>query len=204
MSDANGTEPPTNVPVSLRSVKRYAENPLIDPAAVRGKKKTTAVIGRDPHGNFKTGEVTGHSAILVTRQIDAEAFVKVFDEGIRAAFDLTGAGFKVFQLVLKIVATGKMQDDKIYLHMSYATDPKSPLKMSDKTFWRGMRELIAKQFIAASTEPFLYWINPHLFFKGDRLVIVNEYVREQTKKVLRDSAVALPAAPPNLFTEGHE
>jgi hypothetical protein len=198
MSASHGTPDPSVVPASLRSVTRYAMNPLIVPREVRSKKKTVRILGKGLIPDMTTGEVVAEHGIFVSKQVDEGTFVKLFDEGIKAAFDLTGPGFKVFQLVLKLVATGKMQDDKISLHISSATDPTSSLRMSDKTFWRGLRELISKQFIAASTVPTFFWINPHLFFKGDRLTIVNEYVRAnntketEPKQVAPEHVLALP------------
>lgn len=48
--------------------------------------------------------------------------------------------------------------------------------MSEKTFNRGLRELLDKGFIAPKT-PGLFWVNPALFFKGDRVRFVREYKR---------------------------
>lgn len=192
MSAANGTSEPEIVPIRLRSARRYAENPLINPKAVSSRKKTVRVLRGGHYADLVTGEHVAQTGVFISKEIDEATFVKVFDAGIRAAFDLKPAGFKVFQLVLKLVASGKMQDDQITLHVSYATDTKSPLRMSDKTFWRGLRELMMKQFIATSTVPSLYWINPHLFFKGDRLTIVNEYIREQKKPAIASATKSSP------------
>ena len=40
----------------------------------------------------------------------------------------------------------------------------------------GLRELLAKGFLAPRS-PNLYWVNPALFFKGDRVAFVKEYRR---------------------------
>ena len=56
--------------------------------------------------------------------------------------------------------------------------------MSEKTFQRGLRELLGKSFLAPKL-PNVYWVNPALFFKGDRVMFVREYRRRsaQTKAV---------------------
>jgi Firmicute plasmid replication protein (RepL) len=179
MSGANGTSHASSVPVRLRGLTRYATNPLLDTTEVRSKRKTTRALSRGSLIASQTGESVSDTALYSTKEVDEATFVKVFDAGIQAAFDLTGPAFKVFQLVLRLVASGRMQGDQILMHVSLATDPTSPLKMSDKTFWRGMKELVEKRFIAAGTIPGSYWINPHLFFKGDRLLIVNEYIKQK-------------------------
>jgi hypothetical protein len=52
--------------------------------------------------------------------------------------------------------------------------------MSERTFNRGLRELMEKQFIAPKT-PNLFWVNPALFFKGDRVMFVKEYRRRSKR-----------------------
>jgi hypothetical protein len=76
--------------------------------------------------------------------------------------------------------------------------------MSEDTYWRGMRELIAKKFLAAHTIPHRYWLNPHFFVKGSTLTIVRRYeiaaAKAQTVEQLPASPPAtLPAVPPSLF-----
>jgi hypothetical protein len=46
--------------------------------------------------------------------------------------------------------------------------------MSDRTFHGGLKELLAKGFLAPKA-PNQYWVNPALFFKGDRVAFVREY-----------------------------
>ena len=47
-----------------------------------------------------------------------------------------------------------------------------------------MKELLTKKFIAEALEPHKFWINPHLFFNGDRMSFVREY-RIKTEKEIK-------------------
>jgi hypothetical protein len=70
--------------------------------------------------------------------------------------------------------------------------------MSEDTYWRGLRELIGKKFLAAHTVPHRYWLNPHFFVKGDAFIIARRYERaaqEKAKAVQHEP----PALPPSLF-----
>ena len=58
--------------------------------------------------------------------------------------------------------------------------------ISKASFHNAMKELLAKKFIAESVEPHKFWINPHLFFNGDRMSFVREY-RLKSEKELRAS-----------------
>ena len=48
------------------------------------------------------------------------------------------------------------------------------LDMSDRTFHNGLKELIAKGFLKPKL-PNQFWVNPALFFKGDRVAFLREY-----------------------------
>ena len=52
------------------------------------------------------------------------------------------------------------------------------IDMSEATFNRGLRELLSKGFISPRT-PSVYWVNPALFFKGDRVAFIREYRRKR-------------------------
>ena len=46
--------------------------------------------------------------------------------------------------------------------------------MSKYTFNNGLKELLEKQFLFPRS-PNEYWVNPALFFKGDRVAFLKEY-----------------------------
>jgi hypothetical protein len=47
--------------------------------------------------------------------------------------------------------------------------------MSESTYFRGMKELIEKGFIAASTKTNIYYLNVDYMFSGNRLAFIKEY-----------------------------
>lgn len=161
---------------NLRYIKKHMENPLVEAGEIKSKQKTVRAFGTGSMVDTITGEVMAGTAIVVRKSVDEEHFVKVFAEGVKASFDLKPSGFKVFQLVLKAAQSGAFGADSIYLYfMNAVEDPDMPI--SRQTFHKGLKELIEKKFVAASTQPNIYWINPHLFFKGDRVAFVTEYIR---------------------------
>lgn len=163
---------------NLRYIEKYAQNPLVEPQEIKTKQKTVRPIGTGNMVDTITGEVMAGTAVVVRQTVDEEHFVKVFQEGIKAAYDLTPAGYKTFQIVLKATQAEAVGADKIYLHfMDAVEDPDMPI--SRQTFHKGLKELLAKGFVAASDRPSIFWINPHLFFKGDRVAFVKEYVRRK-------------------------
>jgi hypothetical protein len=148
--------------MNLKRVPRYSENPLVAAGEIKTKQKTVRPFGTGNMVDTITGEVMAGTAIVVRQTVDEEHFVKVFSEGVKAT------------------QRASVGEDKIYLHfMDAVEDPDMPI--SQQTFHRGLKELLAKGFVAASDRPNMFWINPHLFFKGDRVAFVKEYIRRKPK-----------------------
>jgi len=158
------------------------ENPLLQPTTVEVRRRTVrAGRGRDLV-DAETGEITAVATVQTIEERDDTEFVKVFADGVRAAYGLTRTGARVFQAVLEEYQNTPMARgyaDSIYLHFMDGGLSGRELDMSEKTFQRGLKELLAKDFLAPRS-PNLFWVNPALFFKGDRVRFVKEYRRRQT------------------------
>jgi hypothetical protein len=166
-----------------------------------GKKFTridgaTLITGQ---GSTDEGEHRMAQITQVTK-IDKNKFVKVFTDELRTFFDLKKSTQKILHIVLVELqkVPGK---DQIYLDHRHAirffTDVKAPDGkpiMSKPTFYKALKELINKGFLAESTQTNQYYINPSLFFNGDRLKLVKEYVitevaEAKERQSMRDSGV---------------
>lgn len=154
------------------------ENPFVQGTEIQTKYKTvrTRTAPRDLM-DPDTGEIVGASIIHTIEERDEEHFVKVFAEGVRAAFDLTKTGARVFQAVLGEYQRSKMTggySDSVNLIWFDDGLNGHALDMSDRTFHNGLRELIEKGFLKPKL-PNQFWVNPALFFKGDRVAFMREY-----------------------------
>jgi len=139
----------------------------------------------------QSGELVAASVIHQIQDKDSDEFVKVFAAGIAAAYELGRTAQRVFQSVLHEYERTPMHGgfaDSVYLAWFDDGLCGRSIGMSEKTFNRGLRELLDKGFIAART-PGVYWVNPSLFFKGDRVMFVKEY---------RRAVVARPVSPVSL------
>lgn len=165
------------------------ENPLLCPADVPiKKKKVWSGIPSKTLLDPSTGEITATSVVHQVEDKDDEHFVKVFSAGIAAAYELTRTGQRVFQAILQEYERSPMSRgyaEAVYL--SWFDDGLSgqDIGMSEKTFQRGLKELLGKSFISPRS-PNVFWVNPALFFKGDRFLLVKEYRRKSKESALRD------------------
>jgi hypothetical protein len=168
-----------STPVNLRRLTYSPnENPFMRGTEIQTKHKT--VRTRAAHRDLMdpdTGEIVGASIIHTIEERDEEHFVKVFAEGVKAAFDLTRTGARVFQAVLmeyqKAKMTGGFSDSVNLIWFDDGLNGHA-LDMSDRTFHNGLKELIEKGFLKPKL-PNQFWVNPALFFKGDRVAFMREY-----------------------------
>lgn len=173
---------------SKKGVAVYKENPFWEPQEVKIGSKIIRIAGGIHVNN--DGESVSHSGIHQVKEIDETQFVKIYTQNIKAFFNIKPTTQKVLMSILN--ATQKAPNaDSIYLNWFEVEDysKQHDLQISERSFYNAMKELLEKGFIAESERINQYWINPHLFFNGDRMIFIREY-RKKTKKeieLIRDS-----------------
>jgi hypothetical protein len=174
----------TEVKSTRRGVKLHKENPFLGNAAANTKQGMKRVSNQKDGGqmlmvNSGSGEIVGPAGFWHSQEVDRTQFVKLFVNGVKAFKELTGAGTKVFEL-LYLEMQKQIGKDKVYLSFSAVLQDITP--MSEATYARGMRELIAKNFVAPTTLQGWFFINPDYVWNGDRLAFVKEYRMKPTAK----------------------
>lgn len=165
-------------------------NPFLEPTTVEikanAKRRYVRTGSSQELVDPETGEVKAIAMIHSVEEKDDESFVKVFADGVKAAFGLQRAGARVFQAVLDTYQKEKMTGGYVaYLTLMWFDNGLngSAIGMSEFTFQRGLKELLAKNFLTPKM-PNQFWVNPALFFKGDRMAFVKEYRRRQPGQTL--------------------
>lgn len=157
-------------------------NPLMEPRQIQVKRRYVKTGRSEQLVNTTTGEVSGVSAHHTIEDRDDAEFVKVFAAGLKAFYDLSKTADRVFKLVLDHYQREPMSGgfaDSIYLAWFDGGLSGQHVGLSESTFNRGMRELVDKGFIYPRA-PSVYWVNPSMFFKGDRVLFIKEYRRRRT------------------------
>lgn len=175
-------------------------NPLLEPSEITVKRRYVKTGTAEELVNAKTGEIRQTAAIYTVDERDDAAFVKVFATGVAAAFDLSRTAYRVFQLVLQEYEHSPMRQgfaDSLELAWFNKGLCGRTVDMSEKTFQRGLKELLAKQFLAPRS-PSTFWVNPALFFKGDRVKFITEYRRKTTQE---PAPSPLPLAEPHALRQ---
>jgi hypothetical protein len=171
---------------SLKAIKAElmspGHNPLLQPQEIQTKRRLVKSGRSEQLINPATGEIAGVAAIHQVEERDDAEFVKVFAAGIAAAYDLSRTGQRVFQVVLseyeRTPMTGGYADSVELFWFGDGIEGRD-VGLSESTWNRGLRELLDKRFLWPRT-PTSFWINPALFFKGDRVMFIREYRRKRS------------------------
>lgn len=119
-----------------------------------------------------TGEIKGIGGMGFwwEEEVDTTRFVKLFLDGIKQAAGLSKTGIQVFELVYHQMRANPGSDE-IKLNQYVARDH----GMSDRTYQRGVRELLEKEFLFRSPSDGVFFVNIRFMFNGDRLAFVKAY-----------------------------
>ena len=161
---------------------RYDHNPFIGNAITNTKQGVKSISNKDGNRMMvvseNTGEIVAPAGFWQAQEVDKTQFVKLYVNGVKAFKDLSGAGTKVFE-VLYMKVQASIGTDTIWLTFPSLNQLETP--MGETTFYRGMKELLSKGFIAESLTPGMYYLNPDYMWNGDRLAFVKEYRLKPSK-----------------------
>jgi hypothetical protein len=178
MSNDLTDQPLTEEPAGTRrGVALYSESPFMIPGSTPTRmRRITNKRGDMTLINNDTGEIASQVAgFWESKIVDSESFVKLYVKGVKALAELTTTGTKMFEILYREMSHNPGKD-RVYLSHTMLTEEEKK-GISVATWTRGMSELMAKKFIAATTSTGWYWTNPSFAFNGDRITFAQTYRR---------------------------
>lgn len=161
--------------------KRYRYNPFreeVMESLVTGKRFIFASPSKEnafAMVSRQDGEDFGDIKFGTTEDVEKNQFLKIYADGVKMFLGLSSAGLKVFMVIFdRLLNESDFQADKIDLTYQFLTD-KEKEEISETTFYRGIRELIKRRFLAPALLKGVYWINANYVFKGKKITLVKEY-----------------------------
>jgi len=183
-----------------RGLPVYETNPSIPAKGTITKNRRTR-LGNEQKGliiDEGTGEILGRGGAVMYEweEVDKERFVKLFLSGLKQASGLSKAGLSIFEVVYNQVRENPNSDK---VELSYYMAAKQISGINDRTYQRGVRELLEKEFLFRSPFEGVFFINIKYMFNGDRLAFVKGYHvrRPGGQAELALDAPPLALAPPN-------
>lgn len=131
--------------------------------------------------NKNTGEVEGHMAAMIHRKVDEEKFIKVFVDKFSLFFGLSKRAQAIMSFIVKNL---RPNDDQITIQPEY--DNEEIGYKSKAPIFSGISELIDQGFIARTTLKHRYFINPNIFFNGNRISFIESYEKQMTQEGYRE------------------
>lgn len=161
---------------------QHRENPFI-PNMLFPKGTKSVAIGRSKDKRVVdtvTGEIDDSLFVSIKKEVDKEEFVKIFHSQLQTLFNLSKCALKVLSYFMSITKFNDeldfdLEDCKAYTGYS-----------SKESISNGIAELLKNEMIARGKNPYKYYANPSIFYKGDRIVLVTEYTQKR-KKGLEDA-----------------
>ena len=159
-----------------RGVSVYTTNPSV-PSQEDISRPRKAKIGNDQRGliiHEGSGEIlgTGGAVVYEWEEVDKERFVKLFLAGVKQAAGLSKAGLAIFEVVYNLVRENP-NSDEVKLNLYTASEHIEGI--NDRTYRRGLRELLDKEFLYRSPSEGVFFVNIRYMFNGDRLAFVKAY-----------------------------
>lgn len=191
-SKSEGVNLPQQVTTFIpQSKTRFQQNPFICAPQTRAKD---VLVGTSSHAlvDVDSGEIQGGTYIFKTQEVDKESFVKLYTAELYRWLDLSKSGQKLFNKILQIVSKEAINKDFIQLSFENCSDI-----MSKKTFYKSTAELIQIGIIAKGNYDTSYWINPAIFFNGNRVTFAKQLRLKQSEQARKDK----PPENLELFTE---
>lgn len=126
------------------------------------KGETVSVVDDD------TGEIRGRgfNAVIHEKHIDTERFVKLYAKGYEVLPKLSIPASKVLWFLIRYLG----YDDVITLNMDKAL--KETGYKSEAVIYRAISELKKHDIIANAYRNGMYYVNPTMFYRGNRLKLM--------------------------------
>lgn len=171
--------------VLKKTLPKYLTNPSLENMSVSTKNKKSFLNNGSKHLIIDegTGEHVGHmgAVFIEEKTVDTEQFIKLFAAGVEQLADLSASGYRMFKLVYGLMLENP-NTDKILIEYNDLCYLKK-WEQSQRTFQRGISELLLKEIIYQSISPNLYFINVRLFYNGDRVSILKSYKLRKTDAI---------------------
>jgi len=102
-------------------------------------------------------------------EYDPASYTKVFHDNVREFYPLKESSFKVFFYMTKLLKPHKLE------FTFYRDECAKEVGISETTIYRALAELIQYDFIAKTKRDEKFFINPTLWFNGDRVRFIKEF-----------------------------
>ena len=122
-----------------------------------------------------TGEVLGHTQFIRKIEVDEDQFTKIYLENFQQFFNLKTQSIRVFGYIMT-----RLKPNQDYFYFDLDECKEYTGYKSQQSVYNGLGGLISNEIIARGKKDSIYYINPMVFFNGNRIAFTKMYVKKST------------------------
>jgi len=154
----------------LKQAVEQVNNHVVKKYRTAGTTSQKAILRAVDNDN----NIVGHTQFVKQIEVDEERFAKIYLSQFSAFFDLKSQGIKVFGYIMN-----NLFKDKDYFYFDREECLNYTGYKSEKSIYIGLADLIENEIIARGKNDIMYFINPMVFFNGDRITFAKTYVKKK-------------------------
>ena len=176
--------------IDLRETeKKFKKNPFvfdnedsnITDLAFPTKKKNKLIGKTDVMPvDISTGQIIGGNYMYMQKEVDEEKFVKIYVNQMESIYGLKKTGIICLTFISHKLPPNK---DMVYIFLPELKEFGG--WKSDKQAYAGLKELVLNKIIAPSWMPGFWFINPHIVFNGNRITLIQDYVKKEKNEEIK-------------------
>ena len=171
----------------LSNYDKHKENPFLKEAVEQIQhnivKKYKSTGGTSQSAILQAvnseGELVGHTSFIRQIEVDEQQFTKIYLSQFSAFFELNSQSIKVFGYIMT-----KLMPKQDFFIFDLEECLEYTGYKSGQSVYNGLSGSIGSSIIARGKKDYLYFINPMVFFNGDRVTFAKTYVKKQKGKII--------------------
>lgn len=167
--------------MSISDFDYHNVNPFLDGVVQQvAPAKTSKVAGWKFQDvlNINTGELEQQRMMVLAtrREVDKREFAKIYYGQFKEFYGLSKSSLTLIDYIIKNI---RYSNDRICLIVS---DIIEQTDLSYTTVYRSLTQLLESKILAKAEKTGCYFINPQIFFKGDTITLINQYIKNDKRQ----------------------
>lgn len=170
--------------MKLSDFEKNRTNPFLDKALeqIQPARKYKAASRTDESAMLQafdpnTGAVLGHTMFVRQVEVDETQFTKLYLSQFESFWELNRAAIRVFGYIMFKM---RPKSDKIEFLLDECLEHTKYKSL--RQVYDGLASLLECKIIARGYNEYTYFINPLVFFNGDRVSFIRTYVKKKKTK----------------------
>lgn len=171
--------------MSYKDYPIHSDNPfpkdLVVHMTENKKEKIKRVIASDAQlidreSGLELNQKSDNLFVGTVKSVDNEQFTKVYSGAIKMMTEVSEKAIKIFMWYI----FPKLEKDSLQVLFDF-DECMEVTEFGKTTIYSALAELINAKLIAKSKYHYLFYINPVYVFNGDRIRIVNDFIKKGSK-----------------------